>query len=325
MANIDLDQVSVDTLSLITPEIVVDNLRVGGIRKSPGSITTNTLRASGIKRQVSSTRFKSGYLIEILAELSAVTGITFDPTKYSLVNKGTDPTDSRYGIVSIVAGRTSGYRRSVDLSYRKLNAWTIADTFDLTQLIPSVSQPLNTTQQIVNRLNSLFGTKFTSLDFIEENSPVGSTRYLNVADTSFYFQSGTRVPVGTVGMSASAYSDVPGLALSETDTTQFSLYTGDFSAYASTLNAIAGTVLTTAQAQSLTDMAQAVFSDNLGLSSSNYLGSTKGLGGAPCTKITLPNTTYVTDASGYYNKALIVTVTGSSNFKCDYLVFHYNG
>lgn len=326
-AEVKVDELNVTALSILPPEVGIDYLYARGIARLPGTVVVDVPHAGGIRRSVPSTRFKIGYKEEVLKSLGDGLGLTLLPANYDLTLGAVVSSNPDLVNLRLSARKASGYRRYSDVQYRRVDVSALLSVINPAGLVASISDPLNTTAQIVARINSLFGTTLTSLDFIEEPTPSGADRFLNVSPTSFYFQPGGQLNLGRLDLNERS-TEIVGLAWSEVERRPYAVHAFDFTQDALALAAITGTVLTTAQSNSLLN----ILTTRLGAAelrftntAYNHATTGNGLGSAPFQQLTLPAvTTIPVDNSGFYNRALVLDLSLAPATPYRYLILHYN-
>jgi hypothetical protein len=324
---IRVDELNVTALSVPGAEVAIDYLYARGIAKLPGTIVVDVPHAGGIRRTVPSTRFKVGYKDEVLKSLGDGLGLTLLPANYDLTLGSVVSGNPLLVNLRLSARKASGYRRYSDVQYRRQDVSALLSVVDPTLLVASIADPLNTTAQIVARMNSQFGTKLTSIDFIEEPTPSGVDRILKVAPTSFYFQPGGQLNLGRLDLNERA-TEIVGLAWTEVDPRPYAVHAVDFTPDAAVLAAMAGTVLTAQQVINLQNIFLARLPAGTPVFNGNpYTHATigNGLGSAPYQQLTLPaSTTIPVDNSGFYNRALVLDLSLAPATPYRYLILHYN-
>lgn len=326
---VNVDEVYVVALKEYIPAINVDNLYARGIAEIPASITFNGIHAGAVRSANLPTRFKEGYKKEVLDTLANVVGTALSVDNYDIELKGLNQNNPRATNLRLSARKVSTYRRYSDVVYQRADATKLGPLINYDLLKPTEAWPLDTTAQIVARINTLFGTTLTDIDFVEEATPVGADRYLTAKDTSFYFHPGTKLNIGRLDAGNERSTEVTGLNRNEYgfgSYTPYRVHSSDWSAYAADLNA-AGTVINSTTGNAIVTMLNAVHSGH-GFVNQVYTSTTTGYGirNAPCQVLTLPAVTDApVDNSGYYNRALVIDLALSpwfTNFR--WLIFHYN-
>lgn len=347
MPEVKIDELHVASISQLPPEVTVDELHVAALTEyppafnidrlyarsiypTPASITVDNIHVGAVRPANLPTRFKSGYKKEVLDTLANVLGIALSVDNYDIELRGLNQSNPRSTNLRLSARKASTYRRYSDVIYQRADAVKLAPLLDLDKLKASELYPLGTTAQIVTRINALFGTTLTDIDFVEEATPSGQDRYLTAKDTSFYFHPGTKLNLGRLDANERS-TEIVGLDRAEYGTTAytpFRIHSTDWSAYASDLNA-AGTVISSTTASALVTAMTALTAGH-GFTTSPYAqlppAAGYGIRNAPCQVLTLPAATDApVDNSGYYNRALVIDLALSpwfTNFR--WLIFHYN-
>jgi hypothetical protein len=321
---VKVDELNVTALSVPAPVVGIDYLYARGIAKLPGTIVVDVPHAGGIRRTAPSTRFKVGYKDEVLKSLGDGLGLTLLPANYDLTLGAVVSGNPALVNLRLNALKTSGYRRYSDVQYRRVDVSTLLSVVDPAGLVASISDPLNTTAQIVARMNSVFGTKLSSLDFIEEPTPTGTDRILKVSPTSFYFQPGGQLNLGRLDLNERA-TEIVGLDWTEVDALAFKVHATDFSASAATLGTLTGTSLGAAAYATTVINALNTAGITHDCTTDYVYNNARGLRQAGSQILTLPAVTDVpVDNSGYYNRALVIDLSTGTGFKFRYLILHYN-
>jgi hypothetical protein len=322
---VKVDELLVSAVQYVDPTLAVDTLYARGIAKLPASVVVSGTHVGGLRRKMSSTRFKLGYKEEVLAALADGLGISLPVANYDLTLGAGVSGQPEYVNLRLTAKKPSGYRRYSDVTYRRVKANDLLAAISLETLKPNELYPLNTTAQIVARMNTLFGTKFTDIDFVEEATPTGADRILTAKPESFYFQAGSTVNVGRLDMNERT-TEIAGLAWGEVEWQAFASHATDYTQFGSAaLAAITGSVLSSAHVTALIPVLNQ-YIPNHGYANSVYTtAGVRGLQGAPFQQLTLPAATNLpVDNSGYYNRALVIDLALAPVSLFRYLVLHYN-
>ena len=345
MAEVKIDELNVTALQSIPPELSIDELLVTavtgiepavnfdrlyarGIAKLPASIRIDGLHAGAIRRKPLATRFKLGYKEEVIGGIADTLAITLPVANYEIALGGPVSGKPDFVNLRLAALKPSGYRRYSDVTYRRAEAAAILPVISLETLKPTEVWPLNTTAQIVARLNALFGTKFTSLDFVEEATPTGTDRILTAKNDSFYFQPGSKVNLGRLDQNERS-TEIVGLSWADVMASGLRVAATDFTSSGALLESVSNqTVVNGTVANALVLTALAASLPNHGFSTGTYTNTTAnyfGVGSAPMQKLVLPAVTDLpVDNSGFYNRAIVLDVSLGTNYAYKYLVFHYN-
>lgn len=342
MAEVKIDELLVTAVSPLPPEIKIDELNVTavvktvptmsfdslysrGIAKLPASITINNLHAGALRRKIPATRFKLGYKEEVLGSLGDALGQTLLPANYDLTLGTVVAGQPEYVNLRLTAKKPSGYRRYSDVTYRRSDVETLLPLIDLESLKPTVSVPLDTTAQIIARINTLFGTKLTELDFVEAPTQAGVERVLTTRAESFYFQPGGQITLGRLDQTERT-TEIVGLAWSEVDKLPFRTHSADFTVSAAALAGLTGsTLVNDTQASAVVTALTTALGAGHGVTSAYYSSNGRGIRSLPIQTLTLPAvTTLPVDNSGFYNRALVIDMDLSAGFDFRYLILHYN-
>lgn len=322
---VSFDELNVTALTGVDAAVNVDRLYARGIAKLPASIRVDGLHAGAIRRKPLATRFKLGYKEEVVGGIADVLGVTLPVTNYEIALTGLVNGKPDYVNLRLTALKPSGYRRYSDVTYRRAEASAILPVISLETLKPTEVWPLDTTAQIVARLNALFGTKFTDLDFVEEATPAGADRVLTAKNDSFYFQPGSKVTLGRLDQNARS-TEIVGLSWAELDSLQLRTSASDFTPSATNLNTLSGTTLANdTQATIVVNALTAALGAGHGVTNAYASAGGRGIRGLPIQKLVLPAVTDVpVDNSGFYNRALVIDMELATGFGFRYLVLHFN-
>jgi hypothetical protein len=210
------------------------------------------------------------------------------------------------------------------VQYRRQDVSALLSAVDPSLLVASIADPLNTTAQIIARMNSQFGTKLMSIDFIEEPTPSGADRILKVSPTSFYFQPGGQLNLGRLDLNERA-TEIVGLAWTEVDSLALRVHATDFSASAATLGTLTGSTLSAAAYVTIVTNALSAAGISHDITTDYVYNNARGLRQAGSQILTLPAVTQIpVDNSGYYNRALVIDLSTGTGFPFRYLILHFN-
>lgn len=327
--DVSVDEVFVSALTEATPAFNFDRIYARAITPQPATIQVHGVHAGAVRASNLPTRFREGYKKEVLDTLANMVSTSLSVDNYDIELRGLNQANPRLTNLRLIARKVSTYRRYSDVLINRADAANLGELITYDQLKATEPWPLNTTAQIIERINTLFGTTLTSIDFVEEATPVGQDRYLTAKDTSFYFHPGTKLNLGRIDKNERS-TEVAGLAFAEVGSqyyTPYRMHSTDWTPYASTM-AAAGTVISAATADAIV-AAMTALTPNHGFTSGIYTstgGTMYGLRNAPCQVLTLPAVTDApVDNSGYYNRALVIDLRLSGSFKnFRWLILHYN-
>lgn len=324
-SDIGIDEINVSALIKPADTLPIDNIYARGISKLPPSISVANIHVGSIRQVVKSTRFKEGYKKEVLDGAADAMGISLPVDSYD-VELGSVVTETPAMVtLRITARKVSGYRRYSDVVYRRAEANRLGAHLKLDQLKPTEVWPLNNTAQIVARINALFGTTLTELDFVEEDTPIGTDRVLTAKASSYYFQPGSKISLGRLDMNERA-TEVNGLLWTDIEPRMLSVFTADFSPSKVALLAASGSILSSTDAAAVVTAITAAFGTafqvaNQPVADPQYYG----IRNAPFKVHTLPVALDLpVDNSGFYNRAMVIDLLQSSTFKSRYMVLHFN-
>jgi hypothetical protein len=322
---LSVDELNVTALTSVDPAVNFDRIYARGIAKLPASIRVDGLHAGAIRRKPLATRFKLGYKEEVIGGLADTLGVALPVANYEIALGSPVSGQSDYVNLRLTALKPSGYRRYSDVTYRRAGADAILPVISLETLKPTEVWPLDTTTQIVARLNALFGTKFTELDFVEEATPAGTDRVLTAKNDSFYFQPGSKVNLGRLDQNARS-TEIVGLNWTELDSLQFRTNGSDFTPSAANLATLVGTTLANdTQSAIVVAALTLVLGAGHGVTTAFSSSGGRGIRGLPIQNLTLPAVTNApVDNSGFYNRALVIDMESATGFGFRYLILHYN-
>lgn len=342
MATMNLDEVNVSSVvrppsemavdelsvsAVVKPEdtLPIDNIYARGISKSPASMLVDKIHVGAIRLVTPSNRFKEGYKKEILDGAAAAQGIDLPIDNYDIELRGVVPDNPLMATLRVTAHKASGYRRYSDVVYKRSEASRLGVHINPDLLRPTEAWPLNTTAQIVARINALFGTTLTDIDFVEEPTQAGVDRALTAATTSFYFQPGSKISLGRLDNSERS-TEVVGLAWTEVEPRMLTVFTGDFTPNKVALLAAIGSILSSADAAAIVAMIVTAFGSGYSITNQAHTDPQYyGIRNAPFKVHTLPTVLDLpVDNSGFYNRALVIDLLQNPNFKSRYMVLHFN-
>lgn len=323
--SINVDELSATAILPVAGSLDIDRLYARGIAKMGATITVQGIHGGGLRRVTPASRFKVGYKEEILTTLGNGLGVTLPIDNYDIV-LGSEVA-GKPGLVNLRlnARKASGYRRYSDVTYRRAEATALMSLLNLETLKPNDLYPLSTTAQIVARINMLFGTKLTDIDFVEEATPVGQDRQLTAKVGSYYFQPGSKISLGRLDANERS-TEIVGLAWSEVDRTQLRIASADFTPQAANLATLVGSTLANdVQTTVVITALNAILGTTHGLTTAFYTAGGRGLRGLPIQQLALPAASNpLVDNSGFYNRALIIDLDLATGFNFRYLILHYN-
>lgn len=346
MPEVKIDELHVASISQLPPEVSVDELHVTAISEyppafnidrlysraiypTPASITVDGIHAGAIRPISLPSRFKEGYKKEVLDTLANSLGIALSVDNYDIEIKGLDEANPRNTKLRLLARKVSTYRRYSDVIYQRAEAERLGSLIVYDQLKATEAWPLDTTARIVDRINTLFGTTLTELDFVEEATPVGQDRYLTAKPESFYFHPGTKINLGRLDINERSgeiagltWSDVLGGATAY-NRLPYKIHSTDFTSEAGTLAGITTSGMSATDATNLIAAMTRVVSH--GFNASPYNTTVGGVRGLTTQTLTLPAETDIpVDNSGYYNRALVINFPNATWAPFRYLILHYN-
>lgn len=323
--SIDVDELSATAIVPVPGSLDIDRLYARGIAKLGASITVQGIHGGGLRRTTPATRFKVGYKEEILTTLANGLGITLPIDNYDIVLGSEVSGKPGFVNLRLNARKVSGYRRYSDVTYRRAEAAALMPLLDLEVLKPNDLYPLNTTAQIVARINTLFGTKLTDIDFVEEATPAGQDRQLTAKVGSYYFQSGSKISLGRLDANERS-TEIAGLAWAEVDRLQLRVAGADFSAQSANLATLTGATLANdVQSTVVVTALNAILGTGHGVTTAFATSGGRGIRGLPIQQLVLPAVSNpLVDNSGFYNRALIVDLDLATGFNFRYLILHYN-
>lgn len=324
-ADMAIDEINVS--AIIRPEdtMPIDRIHARGISQPPPSMIVDNIHVGSIALVTPSTRFKEGYKKEVLDGASASMGITLPVDSYDVELKSVVSDNPLLVTLRVSARKVSGYRRYSDVVYKRAEALRLGTYIKPDLLKPTEARPLNTTAQIVTRINELFGTTLTELDFVEEATPVGADRVLTASASSYYFQPGSKISLGRLDLTERS-TEVVGLDWSELEPRMLSTFTADFTPSKVALLGTSGSILSTADAATVLAAITTAFGNGLGVSNQPYTDPQYyGIRNAPYKIHTLPTVMDLpVDNSGFYNRALVIDLLQNPNYKSRYMVLHFN-
>lgn len=324
-ADMAIDEINVS--AIIRPEdtMPIDRIHARGISQPPPSMIVDNIHVGSIALVTPSTRFKEGYKKEVLDGASASMGITLPVDSYDVELKSVVSDNPLLVTLRVSARKVSGYRRYSDVVYKRAEALRLGTYIKPDLLKPTEARPLNTTAQIVTRINELFGTTLTELDFVEEATPVGADRVLTASASSFYFQPGSTISLGRLDNNERS-TEVVGLAWTEVEARMLTVFTGDFTPNKAALLATTGSILSSADAAAIIAMIVTAFGSGYQITNQAHTDPQYyGIRNAPFKVHTLPTVLDLpVDNSGFYNRALVIDLLQNPNFKSRYMVLHFN-
>lgn len=224
--------------------------------------------------------------------------------------------------LTLTPGPGSGYSGSATLRFNRAPIADIVVNRDL-DLFKYNGSAVRV-REMLHVFNTVFGTALDSTDIIDEDIPQDGPTIFKAAPESLFFIPGTEVDVGMLAPSARDW-EIAGLEWP--DMSPSYTYGLDFSSISATLEALAASgSTTTTVADTLCNTANSLRGDTFFVASyASYRtdGLPGGLRSTTFVKVTLPNTTYATNNSGKFNRALVVFPQANAWFK-DPMVFHYN-
>lgn len=324
-ATITVDEVNVSAIVKVEDTLPIDNIYARGVSKLPPSVVVDRIHVGAVKAITPINRFKEGYKKEVLDGAAGAQGITLPIDNYDVELKGVVPSNPLLATLRITARKVSGYRRYSDVVYKRSDASMLGNHITPDLLRPTEAWPLNTTAQIIARINALFGTTLTDIDFVEEPTQAGVDRVLTAAASSFYFQPGSKISLGRLDNNERS-TEVVGLAWTEVETRMMSVFTCDFSPNKVALLATAGSILGSADSAAIVAMITTALGSAYNIANQAYTDPQYyGIRNAPFKLYTLPTALDLpVDNSGFYNRALVIDLLQGPNFKSRYMVLHFN-